>query len=291
MAINDDIIRKLEGIRNLPTLPAIIQKLRNCLLNPNSDAGQVAKIIEDDPAMMLKILKVVNSAFFGSSEPITSIRHAVARMGFTSVSNVALSTSVFAAYGRKGEAGFNREEFWRHSISTGIAAEVLYDRCRQNIKSRYNKDVLHLSGLLHDIGKIIFEQYFHEQFLNAVKDCKERNIPLFLMEIEHISADHAQIGAWLGKKWGLSTELQEVIRWHHEPDNANAKYIDLVMLCHTANYICNLEKIGDSGDSTAPAFFHSVWKRLGLEIKDVPTITEQIREESQKSELLLALFE
>ncbi len=285
----EDIFKKLETIRDLPTLPVILEKLRKAVHDSKSDAQRIARIIEDDPSMMAKILRVVNSALFAGTERINDLQLAVARMGTSTINNIALSTSVFSAFGAAGEKDFNRTEFWRHSISTGIAVNVLYARYSGNLKKRYTKDVLHLAGLLHDIGKIIFEQYFHEEFISAIRTSSESFIPHFQVELDTIGADHAQAGAWLGKKWHLAEELIEVIRWHHEPENADERHKELVMLCHAGNYVCNLVKIGNSGDAVAPAFFRGVWKRLGVDIEDLSGIMDQIKEESKNSELLLAL--
>ena len=286
----EDIFKKLETIRDLPTLPVILDKLRAAVHDIKSDARKIARIIEDDPSMMAKILRVVNSALFSGSERINDLQLAVARMGTNTINNIALSTSVFSAFGAAGEKDFNRTEFWRHSISTGIAVNVLYSRYNANFKKRYSKDILHLAGLLHDIGKIIFEQYFHDDFMKAIRMSSENFIPLFQVELDTIGTDHAQAGAWLGQKWHLAEELIEVIRWHHEPDNAHEAHKELVMLCHAGNYVCNLVKIGDSGDAVAPAFFRGVWKQLGVEIQDISGIMDQIKEESKNSELLLALM-
>ena len=273
-----------------PTLPVIITKLGEAIRDPESDAERIAGIIEDDPAMMAKILKVVNSVLYGAREPIHSLQLAVARMGLNAINNIAMSTSVFSTFPKDGQSDFNREEFWRHSISTGIAANIVYERCKRNIKQRYTRDMLHLAGLLHDIGKILFENYFHDQFMAAIQTCGEANIPLFQVELESIGADHAQVGAWLGKRWNLSEPLIETIRWHHEPENSSEPCQELVMLCHTANYICNLENIGDSGDAVAPSFFKSVWVRLGLEISDISDVVDEVNEEARNSEVLLSFL-
>ena len=284
------IVKRLEKIRNLPTLPEVIHKLGEEIRDPKSDARRVAALIEDDPSMMARILKVVNSAFYSGIEPITSVQQAVTRMGFNAINNIALSTSVFATFDKSVEVGFDRKEFWRHCVCTGIAANIVYNRVKQNISKYYTLDLLHLLGLLHDTGKIIFEQFFHDEFRISLRESAKRKIPLFHIELECIGSDHAQVGAWLGKKWRLSEEVIEVIRWHHEPDNATEQYRDLVMLCHMANYVCNVKKIGNSGDETAPAFFHSVWKRMGLEASDIPPMIEKVKEESEKSEILLTFI-
>jgi putative nucleotidyltransferase with HDIG domain len=284
----NEIFKRLEGIRNLPTLPSVIEQLGRAVRDPRSDAARIAHIIEDDPSMMAQILKVVNSALYSASEPITSLNMAVARMGMNAINNIALSTSVFSTFSKASQTDFNREEFWRHCVCTGIAVDVLYQRCASSLGQRYEKDVLHLAGLLHDIGKIIFETYFHVDFMTAVRMSREQHVPLFQVELEVIGADHAQVGAWLGRRWNLSEELIETIRWHHEPDNADPNRQAIVMLCHAANYICNLVKIGESGDAVAPAFFRGVWKRLGIEVDDIAPIMEQVKEESTQSELLMS---
>jgi len=282
------LFQKLEKIHNLPTLPMIIDKLGKAVHDPNSNAKQIAAIIEDDPSMMARILKVVNSAFYGVSEPIHSVHHAVARMGLLAVNNIAMSTAVFSTFGKKGQTDFNREEFWRHSISCGLACNVLYQRCKSNIRTKPGKDILHLCGLLHDIGKIVFEQFFHAEFIHAVKLAKEKKIPLFQAEAEVMGADHSEVGAWLGQRWNLSEEVVDVIRWHHDPPKGKPDFLSLISICHIGNYICNLEKIGESGDSCAPAFMHPVWKQLGLAVQDIADIVDEVKEEAKHSEILLS---
>ena len=286
----EQIFEKLESIRNIPTLPVVLEKLKREIVNSHCDAARIARIIEDDPSMMARILKVVNSPLYAGRERIDTLSIAISRMGLNAISNIALSTSVFSTFGPAWQKDFDRKEFWRHSICTGIAVNVIYERRQNHLTERYEKNELHLAGLLHDIGKIVFEQFFHDEFVSSVLFCKQRSIPLFQMELECIGADHAQVGAWLGARWRLSEKLIETIRWHHEPTNAKEKYQELVMMCHAANYICNLVRIGESGDAVAPAFFRGVWKRLGVDIEDISGMIEQIKEESKSSELMLSLL-
>lgn len=286
----EDVVNKLARIHNLPTLPPIIEKLGKAVNNPDSDAKMVADIIEDDPSMMARILKVVNSAFYGVAEPIHSVQRAIAQMGLVAVNNIAMSTSVFSTFSKKGETNFNREEFWRHSISAGIAANIIYEKAEKNVKQPISKDVLHLAGLMHDIGKIIFEQFFHDDFMKAIALSGEKKTPLHQAETEIFGIDHAEVGAWLASKWKLSNMLTETIRRHHEPALADESTRDLANICHVANYICNLQKIGDSGDA-APVFQHTAWKSLGLGIPDVAKVVDRINEEAKESETLLAFME
>jgi len=282
------IFNKIEQIQNLPTLPAVIGKLNSAINDPNVNAEQISRIIQDDPAMMARILRVVNSAFYGISQPVSSISQAVSLLGFIAVKNIATTTAAFSAFDIKEQTDFNREEFWKHSICVGIATNVLYTYVKDHIGHRISYDVLHLAGLVHGIGIIIFEQYFHIKFMVALLLSQKENIPLVKAEEEALGTDHCEVGAWLGKKWNMPPDVVECIRWHHDPEKADAKFRPLVNLCHTAKYICTLEKLGDYGDS-GPTFKQTVWREMGLSVKDIPEIVDKIKQESIKSEILLAI--
>jgi putative nucleotidyltransferase with HDIG domain len=283
------IIEKLDQVRDLPTLPAIMNKLSAAVRDPNADARSISRLIEDDPAIMARILKVVNSALYGGDVKVQSIQHAVTRLGMRAVNNIALSTSVFSVFDDADGAEFNREAFWRHSVSVGIAACVLYDRAEPHLKRGCSKDSLRLVGLLHDIGKLVMYRYWREDFCGALRLAKERRCPLFEAERETIGADHTRIGAWLGAKWNLAPELVEAIRWHHDPFSGPAQHWELAALCHVANFVCNQQHIGDGGDTVEPVWMQSVWKELGLSVGDISAVVDEIAEESKKSEILMAL--
>ncbi len=283
----NEIYKKLETIRDLPTLPTVVQKLGEMIRDPNSGAARIAGLIEDDPAIMTRILRVVNSAFYAGAEKVTSVQHAVARMGMRAVNNIAMSTSVFSAFGPNDSSAMQREEFWRHSICTGIAASVVYDKARQNVKLRYSKDILHLAGLLHDIGKIVLDEYFNDAFTSALDNAKQNRIPLLQAEQQTLGVDHTEIGLWLAKKWQLSDDLVQVISMHHDPDKTTDEYWGITALCHIANYTCNQQKLGDAGDSESPSFSEHIWKQLGLSVADISDLVDQIEEESSKSEILM----
>jgi len=286
----DEVFAKLQSVNDLPTLPPIIGRLRQVLESPDSDAQQVVAIIQDDPAMVMRILKVANSALFGFKQKIHSVQHAVTIMGFAAVSNLATSTAVFSAFGDSKSKVFDHEQFWRHSVSVGIGMNVIYARVRANLHYFHTPDILHLAGLLHDMGKIVLEQYMHEPFRAALQRAQDKHLPLFQAEQDIFGTDHAEVGAWLAEKWNLDLAVHDAIAFHHKPEQTQPELLELLRLCHSANHICNLKQCGDSGDNHAPAFRLAVWKHLGLRVRDIEAIVATVKEESKHSETLLALL-
>ena len=141
--------------------------------------------------------------------------------------------------------------------------------------------------MLHDVGKIVFDEYFHDGFLEALDLSLEEEIPLIEAELRAIGVDHTEIGTWLGMRWKLPVDLLPVMRSHHDPDSLDLERRELVAVCHVANYVCNSQKIGNSGDAF-PLYKEGVWGQLGLAEGDVPEIADQILEASEESEILMS---
>ena len=285
----EEIIEILNSVRNLPTLPVVMNKLSAAVRDPNSNAASIARLIEDDPAITARILKVVNSSLYGGGVEIGSVQQAVARLGLTATNNIALSTSIFSAFDRQQNGKFNRDAFWQHSISVGIAACVVHEHAKENLKHRHTNEALRLIGLLHDIGKLIMDQFLTEDFSAALDLARATPMPLIGAELDTVGIDHAALGGWLCGKWNMTEDLMLPILWHHDPDSAPPKYWEATALCHMANYICNREQIGDGGDHAEPTCHQAIWKRLGLSISDISIIVDEIHQESTKSDILMSL--
>ncbi|NCC50447.1 MAG: response regulator [Spartobacteria bacterium] len=284
------IFQKLETIDTLPSLPVVLEKIRAMTKDPNVDNEKIAGIMKDDPSLMTNVLKMANSALYGARERIETLQSAITRLGMNAVNNLATSMAIISFIADSKQEGFDHKEFCRHSISTGIAMCVLNDRCREHLTSEFSKDFLHLCGLLHDIGKIIIMQFFPNEFNKSMMLGKKHSIPLFISEQMALGITHAEVGAWLGKKWNLPNTHLNCIRYHHSPLLTDSKHTDLVALAHGANYICNLESIGDSGDTQTPLFDKRTFASLGLKVGDIQEITEEIKKQSKMSQVLLSFL-
>ena len=278
---------------DLPTLPEVALRLQQVVNDPKCDAKSVAQIMQDDPAITTKVLKVVNSAFYAPSHggPITELPAAIARLGLNAVTNIALSTSVFQACPQSHHPLFDRREFWRHSVCVGIAASVLHDYCANVIDQRITRDAVHLAGIVHDIGKILFERYANQEFHLAIESARQANIPVIKEECRLIGMGHDEAGAWLAQSWNIDKTIQAVVRWHHEPLACpEEQWQDLVKLVHLADYICHMHNLGDSANPS-PAYDHRVREQFNLTTEKIGELMGVVEEEVAKSEILLALAE
>ena len=290
MMLPQKIKNRLESIENLPTLPLVIDHLGRALGDPEADIDQVVGIIEDDPAIMARIMKVVNSSFYLGVRKVTSLKSAIVKLGFQTVNNIAMSAAVFSTFPPTSRHLFNRTEFWRHCIYTGITAEILSACLDRPTDQGPSQDVLHLCGLLHDIGKIVFAQFFHDQFLAALKVSQEELIPLSAAETRVLGVDHAQAGAWLGQRWNLSEQLIEVIRWHHNPEKATAEHRELVTICSLADREVNRNRLGNSGNAFEQIHQKEFDQEFKLDKDTLFRVMNLVEEESAKSNLLMSFI-
>jgi putative nucleotidyltransferase with HDIG domain len=279
----------LEQVTSLPTFPIILQRLRDAVNDPASDAKQIERILRDDPAMTARILKVVNSAFYGTFDPISSVRLAVARLGMAAVNNIALATAVFNLMPSKDDNCIHRTSFWKHSIGTGVAAAILLSRARMAGTPRLTPDMLHTAGILHDIGKVVLDLYFKEGFSQAILKAAHGKIPLVEAEKHCIGASHAEVGAWLAGKWRLSVDLTCSIEWHHDPAQAPQAQRFLVALIHAADRLCMQAGIGDVSDAYAVSTGTSVLSGLGIAEPDGANILETIATDVPRSPVFTSL--
>ncbi len=283
----EEILEELGRVKNLPTLPNVIIRLNKALEDQNINAENVASIMNDDPAMMTKILKTINSALYALPQEIISISQATALLGFMAVKNIALTTSIATVFDINERSNFKQDEFWKHSICVGIAMNVIYKRVKGSIGRMLTEDMLHLAGLVHGIGVITFEQFFHIKFILSIRVAQNKGISLVEAQKEVMGTDYAEVGGWLAEKWKLPPPIVDVITYHANPEKAQDNQ-DLVNLCHIAKYICVTEKLGDYGEST-PYCDRMIWTELGLNVSDISEIVDEIKEATTHSETMLAI--
>ncbi|MBN1970190.1 MAG: HDOD domain-containing protein [Candidatus Delongbacteria bacterium] len=209
----EEIKSRILSISDLPTLPTVATEVMSLADDPDTSINDLVEVIHNDPSITGKILRIANSAFYGMRQKIDTISRALVVLGMNEVNNLVTSISVFSAFPQSSDKeSFNREKFWEHCAVTGEVSKAISNRL--GLKAM---GVAFTSGLLHDIGKIILDQYFHDEFMDAFSMSKARDIPLFEAEREIFGVNHSQIGGWLGEKWRLPPNLIDAITFHHKP--------------------------------------------------------------------------
>lgn len=228
------MMKKLERIEDLPTLPTILFEVNRLLEDINTSAKVLSDTIEKDQSMVVKILKLVNSAFYGFRSKVSDISNAVVLLGFNTVRNAVISVSIIKAFsGKNALKGFDITEFWKHSIAVAVTSKRLAERYRVEAP-----DNCFVAGLLHDIGKLILSQYFQDLFTKVWITAQKENLTFYEAEKKELSVKHPLIGSFLAKRWQFPDDLVDTIKCHHAV-RKNVSNYELLLIVYVADIIVN----------------------------------------------------
>jgi HD-like signal output (HDOD) protein len=205
--------------------------------DPRTSAEELGRAIATDPALVSKVLKLVNSAFYGFPGRISTITQAIVILGFSTIRNVVLTTSVLKAFNKGGAHGFDVGKFWEHSLLTGaIARSLAVEREANFIEETF------IAGLLHDMGRIVLCPKLPAEFEKVMLVKEKAGIPQLAAEQSVLKLTHGEIGGWLARKWNLPMPFVEVMRNHHTPLDilnqepaAQKDTANLVFMVHAAD--------------------------------------------------------
>ncbi len=252
----ETFLKGLNDIRDIPTLPVIAVKVNKMLDDLNVTSGQLSDTIEKDPALVSRLLKLVNSAFYGFQAQINSISHAITILGFNTVRNTIISASVIKSFSRRDFwEGFNISDFWKHSVAVAVTAKYLAGKNRL-----CTPDEAFVSGILHDVGKIVLAQYYQDTFKEILALMREQSQPFNETEMKLLPANHAQIGGYMARKWQLPDNLSETIIHHHFFEDA-APDLGPVQILYMADFLVNNYR-PDLEDSTSLFGINSVAEKI-----------------------------
>lgn len=284
-----DLKKVIDEIRDLPALPDVVAKLNRMIRDPNTSANDINEVISRDVALSAKMLKLVNSPFYGFPRRITTITYAVVILGFNAVRNLALSAFVFDAF-RKGDPTFDPTAFWQHSVGTAAAAQILAKKAGfTQVEDAF------MGGLLHDVGKILMAQFLKPDFLKVIRETQAKDALFYDLEKAMLDYDHAEIGGLLMERWNLPPHLVEIVRFHMTPDAVPAtdergeivrKLTDIV---HFADILARALCFGHPGDDKIPLLSSGTWTRLGWKWEEVGSLMDQILDEYKRARTLFEL--
>jgi len=281
MKLEKPVLEKIADLRYLPTLPHITLKLITACNQDTYTLKDVAAILEKDPALTGRVLRLVNSAFYGLPRKIGVMDQAVGLLGLNAIKSIAICASLHEAFSKaNGRGGFDMKAFWWHSLRCALLAREVAR------KTRYDSpDEAFLSGLLHDIGRLVIWVNGREDHKDLLKRIKAPSqfIPVYEA---HSGVSHAAVGAWLLDHWNLNTFMVDAVLYHHEEPRRIETALPLVQIVYAANLL--------SGSPTpSPEEFQTAETLIGLNARDleatISLIEDELKEIASSLEIEIAL--
>lgn len=258
--------RALQEVKNLPTLPGIVAKLTRMAEDPDTTTEQMGRVISKDHILAAKLLKLVNSAFYGFPQKISSLSSAIILLGFNVIKSLIISASIFELMESSDV------ELWEHSLGTAVAASILAKRL--GIK---DPEEVSTAGLIHDIGKVAVKMELPEQYDEILNIVEMKKVSMFEAERLVLGLDHAEVGGWLAKSWFLPRKLVEPISCHHLPKSSREEPLASAIL-HFSDVLIRGLGYGHGTDIWVPPLSKFAWETLGLSAQDLDEILAQVEE-------------
>jgi putative nucleotidyltransferase with HDIG domain len=247
-----EIRRIIKDTKSLPTLPGVIAKLTSLADNSKTSANEMARVVSSDQVLSAKVLRLVNSPFYGFSGRVSTISNALILLGVNVIKSLALSSSIFEMM-EKNVVGL-----WEHSLGTGVAANIIAKKLQLP-----EPEEISTAALLHDIGKVIVKLKLEEDYEHLLALIKEKDISMLDAEQELLATSHAEIGEQLARSWYLPEKLIEPIAFHHDVEKSGTHLVKTSVV-HIADVLVKANGFGFSGDDFVPRIQAVAWKKLKL---------------------------
>lgn len=272
----------IQKVEELPTLPATLTKIIKVAENPNAAASDLAQVISKDQSISSMVLRLVNSAFYGHFRSISSISHAIVILGFQTVKSLALGASIFRSSPASKAHAFDRNKFWIHSLAVAAFSKKLAGKV--DTLGDIDSETLFVSGLLHDLGKVVFDNYFNEEYKEVVLTARKEDKWIRTVEEELMDIDHCAAGQYLALKWHFPPPVIEAVEFHHSPGNTANSSGTMASLIHVADFCCNQIEIGSSGNGKDPQLDTVAMEILRLSESKLADVIDEIEKEREMIE-------
>lgn len=258
---------RIEQSGNLPTLPGVIAKIMEMVDDEHTTARQLGDEIAKDQVVSAKVLKLVNSGFYGFSQPISTIPHAVAMLGFDTVKSLVMSSGVLELMDRALPG------LWEHSLATARTCTLIAEDAGLDAPEEVS-----VIGLLHDLGKVILCQTLETEFANVQRRAERAGTLFVTAELDLLGCHHGEIGSWLLSKWALPPKLIEPIEDHHD-FRPNRDHAQRTAAVHLADILVRAESFGNGGDRRIPRLDPAALDILGFDLAKIETLMECMNRE------------
>lgn len=266
----------------LLSLPDVYIRLRDVINSPDSSMADVAEVIAFDPSITARLLKLVNSPFYGLVAKVDTITHAINLLGTQQIHDLVLATSIIDSFSGFTNDYFNIYDFWFNGVYCAVTARLLAYYCKDIDTERP-----FVAGLLHNIGHLVTYQIIPVESRTAIEVALDKHINIAMAERELLGFDYAEVGAELMREWKLPRSLQEITQFHIEPEKAVDFPLETA-ITHIASAVTENALAERPISSETLAVNPICWKITGLSVKDMPEIKKEV--DAQASSVMSMLF-
>jgi putative nucleotidyltransferase with HDIG domain len=274
-------------IKNMPSLPTTVAKVLEVCNNPQTSPADLNHVISLDPVLVGRVLKLINSAYYGLGQQVTNLVRAIIMLGINTVKNLALSTAVMGSLpSKKDLKGLDMDGFWRHSLCVGVSSKILARK--RGIDPKLTEEYF-AAGLLHDIGKIPLNAILSTEYMLTVSAADRERMSLYHSEINTLGLSHCTAGASIVSAWKLDGPVGDSIVHHHDYPEYSGNFKDILYSVAASNWFASVMDIGFSGDRWPEKIDPSVWAALNVSREIFDEIEPVVKSEIEKAKVFLNL--
>jgi len=267
------IAKLIDGIPSLGSYSGVIAEIEMVLSCPTSNLADLGEVIEKDPDLTARLLKLGNSAFFGFPNRLETVSDAISLIGIQQAKDLILVSSVVEIFEGVSAELVSMESFWKHSLACGIGA-----RCLAIARQMPKAEKFFVAGLLHDLGRLVLLSRAPEKTMEIFTRCQSRRMRLWEAETEILGFDHAQIGGELMCWWQYPPNLVHAVAYHHHPMSGGVYQLESSVV-HVADYLVHAMEMGSSGERFVPPLNLKAWERLSLAPDLLASVIKSIDEQ------------
>ena len=252
------------------SLPDIYDQITYILNSPKCSAKHIAEVVNKDSSLSAKLLKLVNSPFYGFTKKVDTISRAITLLGINKLSTLAQGIAVMRAFKDMPSEILDMRSFWEHSLACGLYARFLSEQSVDLSGERF-----FTAGFLHDLGKLLMLKIEPHIFTSLMQKSLQTKLSLRELEYRHLGFDHAELTGMLCTEWNFARELTSMLRWHHQPGRPHQTLGASIL--HLSDLMANAMGYGNSGNLFVPDMNDRAWQEIGFSENALNIIDKQIK--------------
>ena len=271
----DGLEQLVTEVDKLVSLPNIYYRLEEAIVDPGSTAESIAGLLQSDPNLCARMLRLANSAFYSFPTQIETIDRAVNVIGLRQIRELVLTTSVIQAFERIPSEVVDMSKFWEHSVAVGVMARALGSRIKKT-----SPDQFYIPGLLHDVGRLVLYLKLPELMVDLLTRRESSAQSMFAMEQELLGYTHAEVGSRLLENWRLPQSIWEPVAIHHNPSGDGDNVLTASAI-HVADAWVNTNRAGSTGSCFLLEMNPQAIERIDIALEDLHQMGLEAAEQTQ----------